>query len=211
MAIGKTAAAGLALALGLGAAEFPMRHEHLRKGCAGTFTVDGDGVRFAGPKGHKWAWKYEDIQRLTLRKDSIEVVTYRDSKLRLGADVAYRFTGAPPAEALYREWSEKLDQRFVAGVVFGVEGERVPAKLLAMIQGSQGALTFAADAIAWQSPREARTWRYRDIRSVASADPFHLTITTFERQFDFQLKQAMDEPRYNRLWLDIERKNRRLQ
>jgi hypothetical protein len=42
---------------------------------------------------------------------------------------------------------------------------------------------------------------------VSSSGPFQLTITTFEKQFDFQLKQPLSEARYNRLWLDIERKN----
>ncbi len=63
---GKTAIAGLMLAIQLGAAQFPMRHEHLRKFCDGTMTVDETGIRFVGPKGHVWNWPYADIQQLTL-------------------------------------------------------------------------------------------------------------------------------------------------
>ena len=101
MAFGKTATAGLMLAIQLGAAQFPMRHEHLRKGCDGTMTVDETGIRFVGPKGHVWNWRYEDIQQLTLLPGGVNILTYKDSRLRLGADVEYRFTGKLPAKDLY--------------------------------------------------------------------------------------------------------------
>jgi len=56
---------------------------------------------------------------------------------------------------------------------------------------------------------ETRTWRYEDIDNISSSGPFSLTITTFERakldygsrrQFNFQLKQRLEEARYNDLW-----------
>ncbi|MDE3168128.1 MAG: hypothetical protein KGN36_20165 [Acidobacteriota bacterium] len=206
MAFGKILTAGCLLALQLGAAEFAVRHQHLRKGCNGTIAVDASGIRFAGPK-HHWQWKYEDIQRLTLSPGELRILTYRDSRLKLGADVEYRFTGKLPVDELYRQWSAQLDQRFVAAGYFGLEGERLPAKHLATIVGSQGTLVFAPEAIAWDGAGEARTWRYRDIRNLSSSGPFQLTITTFEKQFDFQLKQPLGESRYNRIWLDVERKN----
>ena len=61
------------------------------------------------------------------------------------------------------------------------------------------------------APRGARTWRYKDIQFISSAGPFQLSITTLEKQFDFQLKQGITESNYNQLWLDIERKNGRIQ
>ena len=211
MAFGKTAAAGIVLAMQLGATQFVVRHDHLRKGCEGTMTVDERGIRFAGPKGHEWNWKYENIQQLTLLRSGLHILTYKDSKLKLGADVEFRFSGELPASELYKEWSAKLDQRFVAAEAFDLAGERVAAKHLGTIQGSEGALIFAGDEIAWESPREARRWRYRDIQNFSSSGPFQLTITTFEKQFDFQLKEALSEMRYNRIWLDIERKNGKIQ
>ena len=47
------------------------------------------------------------------------------------------------------------------------------------------------------------------IRKTRSSGPFQLTITTFERAkthygnlkgFNFELKQRLEEPRYNDLW-----------
>lgn len=63
----------------------------------------------------------------------------------------------------------------------------------------------------YDTPRAPRTWRYSDIQFISSANPFQLTNTTLEKQFHFQLKQAITESTYNQLWLEIERKNGRIQ
>src|ERR1039458_10573691 len=97
MAFGKTASclilAGTMWAQG---AQFTVRHKHLRGGCAGAMTVDENGVSFTGAKKHAWRWKYEDIQQLRLSPESIYILTYKDSKLRLGKDREYNFTGKIP-------------------------------------------------------------------------------------------------------------------
>jgi len=210
MAFGKIAS-GLILAGALWPAEFPVRHEHLHKGCSGAMTVDDAGIRFTGAKKHVWNWKYEDIQQLTLAPGRLHILTYKDSKLRLGADVSYTFTGKIPIEAVFPQWRAKLDQRFVAAVGQTSDLPSLPAKHLAAIRGSEGALTFASDSIVYAAPNDSRTWRYSDIQFISSSGPFQLTVTTFEKQFNFQLKQPMPESRYNQLWLDIERKNGRIQ
>jgi len=211
MAFGKAAAVGLILTFSITAAQFPVRHEHLRKGCHGLMTVDDAGIRFTGESGHQWMWRYDDIQRLTLLPDGLRILTYQDRKLRLGADVELRFSGKLPAEELYRHWSAKLDQRLIAEQSFGLEGETLAAKRWGAIQGHEGTLIFGQDAIAWAAPKENRRRRYLDIINISSSSPFQLTLTTFEKQFDFQLKQPLSEDRYNRIWLDLERKNGRLQ
>jgi len=79
------------------------------------------------------------------------------------------------------------------------------------LKGTQGTLTFATDAVVYDTPVDPRTWRYRDIQFISSANPFQLSITTLERQFYFQLKQAITESTYNQLWLEIEQMNGRIQ
>ena len=197
------------------AAQFTVRHEHLRKGCAGAMTVDANGVSFTGAKKHAWKWKYEDIQELTLAPESICILTYKDSKLRLGADRGYRFTGKIPAGELYALLRERMDQRFVAALaeVSGAAAVSLPVKHLRPIVGSEGTLAFGADAIVYSTTAkdESRTWRYSDIETISSSGPFQLTITTLEKGFNFQLKQPITEATYNQLWLQIEKKNGRIQ
>ena len=108
-----------------------------------------------------------------------------------------------------------MDQRLVAEVGQGIElpALTIPVKHLSRITGSQGTLTFGADAVVYSTPakNQSRTWRYTDLDSVSSSGPFQLTITTLEKEFDFQLKQPLAEARYNQLWLQIERTNGRIQ
>src|SRR5689334_15314772 len=124
MAIGKIAV-GLILSTAAWTQQFPVRHQHLRKSCAGMLTVEASGIRFNGPKGHTWSWPYADIQELTLRRGSVHILSYKDSSgWKLGKDVAYTFTGEFPTELLKRQWSAALDQRFVAAV--SIEGASGP-------------------------------------------------------------------------------------
>jgi hypothetical protein len=214
MAIGKIAIC-LILSSVAWAQQFPARHRHRNGFCAGTLTVDENGIRFKGPKGHAWSWAYGDMQQLTLSRGSIHILSYKDSSWRLGSDVAYTFTGEFPIAALERQWSAKLDQRFVAAVSLedasGLPDLQFPVRQLALTKGTQGILTFGANAVVYDTPLAPRTWRYTDIQFISSAGPFQLTITTLEKQFNFQLKQAITEPTYNQLWLEIEKKNGRIQ
>ena len=215
MAFGKTASCLILAATLASAAQFAVRHEHLRQGCAGVMTVDENGVRFTGAKKHAWSWKYEDIQQLRLSPESIYILTYKDSKLRLGKDREYNFTGKIPAEELYPLLKDRMDQRFVAAVgqASGAVSFSLPVKHLRPIVGSEGTLAFGADAIVYSTPAkaESRTWRYSDIENIGSSGPFQLTITTLEKGFTFQLKQPITEARYNQLWLQIEKTNGRIQ
>ena len=215
MAFGKTASCLILAATLASATQFTVRHEHLRGGCAGTMTVDENGVRFTGAKKHAWSWKYEDIQELRLAPESIYILTYKDSKLRLGKDREYNFSGKIPAEELYALLRERMDQRFVAAVgqAIGLPTWSLPVKHLRPIVGSEGTLAFGAEAIVYSTPAktESRTWRYSDIESIGSSGPFQLTITTLEKGFNFQLKQPITEARYNQLWLQIEKTNGRIQ
>src|SRR5581483_11921447 len=223
MAIVK-AASGLILAgwIAASAAQFPVRHEHLHHGCDGTMTADENGVRFAGPKNHSWSWTYDDIQELRLEPHKIHLLTYADRRLRLGADHEYDFTGSVPASELYQLWSRRMVQRFVAALSQpSISGFSVPVKHLKQISGSEGSLNFGPDSIVYSaSAGDSRTWRYSDIESISSSGPFQLTITTFERArshygdrkgFNFELREPITEARYNDLWLQIERKNGRIQ
>jgi hypothetical protein len=215
LAIGK-AAICVILSSTAWAQQFPVHHEHQRKFCAGTLTVDEHGIRFSGPKGHAWSWPYGEIQQLTLRAGSIHILSYKgSSNWKLGKDVAYTFTGIFPIELLERQWSAQLDQRFVAAVsvgqASGLSGLKFPVKQLGLTKGTQGTLTFAGDAVVYDTPGDPRTWRYSDIQFISSANPFQLTVTTLEKQFHFQLKQAITESTYNQLWLEIGKKNGRIQ
>lgn len=209
------------------ALRYEVRHEHLRKGCSGTLTIDERGVSFQGAetrKGktpHAWSWNYPDIQQLTIAAGEIRVLTYKDNAWKLGADREYRFkaaAGGPFGEA-YEFLKGRLDQRLVSELA-DVDVKplwRIPVKLLGRIRGSEGMLIVGDDRIVFRSDRngQSRTWRYIDIDNISTTGPFELTVTTFERSrsnygsrkgFNFQLKERLEEERYNELWRQLNRR-----
>jgi hypothetical protein len=233
MAFGKTAGCIILAGAGLmitpaPAAQFPVRHEHWHDHCNGVLTVDEQGVSYAGPKKHRWSWKYQDIQQLTVSADRVTVLTYKDNKLLLGADRAYQFTGKVPAPELYALLKDRLDQRFVAAVapdaghVPALPAWTFPVKHMGRITGSEGTLTFGAGAVTYSTPakEDSRTWRYSDIDNISSSGPFQLTVTTFERDkytfgdrkgFNFELKERITEAAYNEIWMQIQKRNGKIQ
>lgn len=200
---------------------FQVRHEHLRKGCAGVLTIDGQGIRFdAKPskKPHAWRWEFSDIQQLKIEPQRLTVLTYEDRKWKLGADRAFEFTPAGGAsfESAYGQLKDRLDQRLVIAMADAPAEVlwSMPVKRAGRVKGAQGTLQVGADRITFETAERgsARTWRYMDIDNISSSGPFELTVTTHERSaadygslksFHFQLKQALTEVRYNELWWRI--------
>jgi hypothetical protein len=194
-----------------------VRHQHLRKGVTGTLRVSADSIAFEekDKKGktavHSRTWKYAEIQRLVLGNSTLRIVTYEDQKWELGRDREFVFDQVPAGMSaeLFAGWRGRLDTRFVAALADPlVRGEwQVPVKLAVGRGGSQGVLLVSGDGMVYSTKGEAesRTWRDRDIESVSSSGPFDLTVTTPEREFRFQLKEALPEARYNALWRRIAR------
>ena len=192
----------------------------------GTLTITESGVAFEEtykngkkPKHpHAWNWEYQDIQELKIAPKSLTVLTYKDNKWKLGMDRAYQFDlrSDKTFEDAYRVLRGRLDQRFVAAIPDQISNAlwEIPVKHLLRFGGDEGVLKVGLDEIVYQSAikAESRTWRYQDIENVSSAGPFQLTITTFERAktqygnlkgFNFELKQRLEEGRYNDLWLRL--------
>lgn len=189
-----------------------IRFEARYKKRPGTITVDDRSISFQGAKKDSWRWSYPDIDELKLGEHSILVTAGR----------TYEFRGDIPA-TLYDWWKDRLDQRFVAELADrAVQPEwRIGVKHRIRRTSADGTLEFGRDRIVFASgrPDDSRTWRFSDIENISSSGPFELTIVTFERarfdygdrkQFNFRLKEALSEDRYNELWREINRRNRRI-
>ena len=207
-----------------GAAElsYEVRHHRALKDHAGVLTIDDKGVGYqqVHPKGKRPKlesvhFDYQDIQELWVAPDKLVLVTYKDRKWLLGVDKEFEFflTKGKSFDAAYSMLKDKLDRRFVAAVAdlqTSILWE-LPVKLLGTIQGSEGILEVGSDRIVYKTERQrqSRTWRYQDIENVSTSDRYQLTVTTYERAktqygsrkgFNFQLKQPLDEKRFEALW-----------
>jgi hypothetical protein len=202
------------------------RPPHIRKaGNMGVMEITASGLSFEEtykdkkPKHpHAWKWAWDDIQQLTIAPKKITVLTYKDNGWKLGADREYEFDlrGDRTFEDAYAALKERLDQRLVAALPERVDSPlwELPVKHLLRFGGDQGVLQVGEREVVYRSQEkgESRAWRYEDIDNISSSGPFQLTITTFERakthygdrkDFNFQLKQRLEEDRYNDLWLRL--------
>ncbi len=197
-----------------------------RVGNMGTLTVSDSGIAFeeTGKDGKKpkhpqvWRWAYQDVEQLKISPKSVTVLTYKDNAWKLGADRQYDFdlvSGGTFTDA-YELLRNRLDQRLVVEIPDKVSQPlwEVPVKHLLRFGGDEGVLQVGADGIVYKSQKEgeSRTWRFEDVDNISSSGPFQLTVTTFERakthygdrkDFNFQLKQRLDDTRYNDLWLRL--------
>ncbi len=202
---------------------FELRHDHLWKHGAGTLVISERGVSFQEvtkkkQAKHAFELNYQDIQELRLSADKLTLVTYKDRKWRLGLDKEYEFTLTPGQSfsGVYALLKDRLDQRFVAAVADEQLQPlwEVPVKLIGRVTGSEGVLQVGPDRVVYKTTKkdQSRTWRYGDIENISTSGPFQLTLTTYERAkthygnlkgFNFQLKQALDEKRFNFVWRRI--------
>jgi hypothetical protein len=213
---------------------YEVRHQRALKDHKGVLTISekGVGYRQLVPDGKRvWhsrkplipetvQFDYQDIQQLWVSADKLLLVTYKDRKWLLGIDKEFTFflPQGKSFDAAYTLLKDKLDRRFVAAVADSQPGMlwELPVKLLGPIQGSEGVLQVGPERIVYKTDRarHSRTWRYQDIENVSTSDRYQLTLTTYERSrmdygsrkgFNFQLKQPLDEKRFEMLWRRLNR------
>ena len=201
---------------------YEVRHQHWRKGAMGTLRISPEEISFEehGKKGKtdSRTWRYEEIQQLEVSPSELRILTYEDSKWKLGRDREYIFDRVPKDLAVeaYPLWTSKLDQRFIAAVPEqGVAPDwKAGAKLDRGFSGTLGTLMIGSEWIIFDAGEHggSRSWRLLDIQNVSSSGPLDLTVTTTEksglfrgsgRAFHFQLQQPLKEDQYSALWRSI--------
>jgi hypothetical protein len=200
---------------------YDVRHQRALKDHEGVLTIGEKGVEYRQvrkkkpEKAERVQFDYQDIQELWVSSGKLVLVTYKDRKWLLGIDKEFEFflPQGKSFEAAYTMLKDKLDRRFVAAVADAPAAIlwELPVKLQGTLQGSEGTLFVGTDRIVYKTARsgQSRTWRYPDIENVSSSDPYQLTLTTYERAkshygsrkgFNFQLKQPLEEKRFQALW-----------
>ena len=203
---------------------YEVRHHHWNGGAMGTLRITPDSLSFDehGKKGKKDSrrWTYEEIQQLEVSPGEVRVLTYEDSKWKLGRDREYVFERIPPNLAVeaYPLLTRILDQRFIAAIADTEPAAewKIGAKLTGNVNGTMGTLLVSPGLIVFDArkPNESRSWRIADIQNISTSGPLDLTITSNEKtgffrggdhQFHFQLQQALSDDRYSALWREINR------
>jgi hypothetical protein len=200
-------------------------HDHLRGRQAGTLLITQEGLSYRedptakqqknGGQPHAFDWSFGEIQQLQLSPQKVRILTYKDNRWRLGMDREYELDVIPgePVRQVYESLRKRLDQRFVAALADRSNQSlwELRVKHLKPFGGSHGVLSVGSGQIVYAADgkEESRSWRFSDIENISTSGPFQLSIVTYERaltdygnlkQFNFQLKERLDEARYNELW-----------
>ena len=198
---------------------FDVRHRHWHGGATGTLRVTPDEISFAEnskkSKTDSRIWRYEEIQQLSVGPTELRILTYEDSKWKLGRDREYVFDRLPKelAEQTYHLLNGKLDQRFIAAIPDpGTSLEwKTKAKLDQGFSGTLGTLLISREGVVFDAGEHggSRSWRLMDIDNISRTGPLDFTLTSSEKsgwfrggmtQFHFQLQETLPESRFNALW-----------
>jgi hypothetical protein len=199
---------------------FPVRHNRLLRDRAGELIFRETGIEYqTRNKGDARTWKYEDIQQLgLLSPKELTIITYEDSKWKLGKDLFYRFTitAGEITPALWTQLQAKLKRPVVSALIPPDITAKftIPVKHLRGFGGTQGRLEIGDEYIIYKTavPKDSRIWRYQDISSVGTTGPYQLRLTSMdraenesggERTFVFSLKERLASEAYDFIWWKI--------
>jgi hypothetical protein len=180
-------------------------HRHLQKPIVGMLLFNDAGLEFRSPKAsHRWS--YEEIRTFDLTGSTeLTVTDYENRDWHEPGEQRYRFTltkPIPPALA------GMLTARVGRPVINGDPETNVPsiAEIPAhrrnRFGGTNGSLRFREDGIDYltANARDARSWRWSDIQTIASSDPWTLRVSGYREIVEFDLKRPLAPDLFNRLW-----------
>ena len=199
---------------------FPVRHDRMLWDRTGELIFGETGIEYRTKnKGDARTWKYEDIQQLgLLSPKELTILTYEDSKWKLGKDLFYRFkiTSGEMTPALWTRLQAKLKRPVVSALIPQDIAPKftIPVKHLRGFGGTQGMLEIGDEYILYKTavPKDSRIWRYEDISSVGTTGPYQVRLTSMdraenesgsERNFVFSLKERLAPKAYDFIWWKI--------
>ena len=179
-------------------------HRTLEKSVRGTLFIDDEGVEFRSAKlKERWAWL--DIYSFDLADREFTLIGYQNRPWHEPGDRRFHFTltqAMPPAVA------SEIALRVARPVRNGdpqpsaSATAEIPAHRRAFSGGSNGTLRLKADGIDYvtKDGRDSRTWRWVDIQTIASPNPWELRVGGYREIAEFDLKQPMPRALYERIW-----------
>jgi len=182
--------------------------------------------RPSGKKARTLTWAYRDIQFVDrFGPKEFRLLSYEDVAWKLGRDRSYDFeiTSGELSDELFDQVTARIGKPAIDRVVTEPANaqQKLPAKHMTTLGGSQGTLYFAPERIVYSTNahERSREWTLeRDIHSVWSSDPYRLEVHAYEgnpgafrkpRVYKFALKQPLDAGFYRDLKLRLYEIDRR--
>jgi len=182
---------------------FAVYRKRLTRDEPGQLEISDAGVNYQSEnKKTALTLPFTEIRKADVSNPSrITLETFDITKRRLGGEKVFTFRlreGTHPEE-LARFLSGHIKRPTVGN--YAVSNGRtfeVPAYHREFLSGAHGKLVIGDDAIRFltDKTKQSRTWLYRDIVTIGSADPFHFRVSTYAETFTFDLKDRLPEEAY---------------
>ncbi|MDA2934064.1 hypothetical protein MYX82_06945 [Acidobacteria bacterium AH-259-D05] len=199
---------------------FPVKHDHFWGKGLGDLIIDQEGITYDSEKDndHSTHWPYPNIQEVKIESpQKLYLRTYEDVRWKLNRDRTFEFELVegeidPEVVDFLRE---RLPARLVSAVFTHPDDSfyKVLAKHKHSLGGGcEGQLVFTERGIYYNTSdsRHSRFWPMEDVESLGrmSRSSFRITVREHSRSgsirnFQFQLKQPMNEVVYQLLWRKI--------
>jgi len=180
-------------------------HRTLKRPLAGELILDDRGIEFRSPKlSHRWA--YGEIKTFSLSgPHALTLTDYENRHWHEPGEQTFSFTlvnAIPPGVAA------RLAAVIARPVINGDPDSglpfiaQIPAHRRERFGGSNGTLRFRKGGIDYvdANGRDGRSWRWSDIQTIASSDPWEFRVTGYRETVEFDLKQPMSRELFDRTW-----------
>lgn len=194
--------------------EFLVRHEHAVGSCHGKLILNDREILYeASDEKHSLRWPYLDIQRLDVASPTqITFKTYTsEGWKKLGKDKAYQFhlIEGELTTDVQEFLRSKLSRPMVARLVTAPQAHSVllHVRHRHRLGGCEGQLEIAKDRLTYSSDRagDNRVWKFNEIETFGSTDPYHLRLSTYNETFTFDMKAPLESKVYDIMWAKINR------
>ena len=187
---------------------YKVKHRHAVGSCQGQLVVGESNVRYeADDRSDARVWTYTQIKKIDRQHlRQLTLYTYEDQPLRLGRDKPFHF------DFLDGNVTDELFNFMVTRLGRGPgtppptpPGGRyeLAAKHTHLFGGCEGTLKITDTHIEYVTghSKDARLWKYLDIKRITTRSAYRLDIYTYEDQtlqfgrdkpFHFQLKEALE-------------------
>ncbi len=162
----------------------------------GTLLIDGNGVEFRGENKRSQRWAVSEIQTAFIAPHRLVLKTYLNRSLHRPGERKYRFSLAqavPPAVAAQLAGavarpSQNADPDPDAPAI-----ATIPVRHRAIASGTNGVLRIRQDGIDYvtSSKDDSRSWRWADLQTLSSPDPYHLFVFGYRDTYTFNLKAPL--------------------
>ena len=184
------------------------RWRHGLKKTSGTLVFNDRGVEFQASKGERLDWSFEEIQTFILSPHRFHLKGYQNRKWHIYGERSFVFDlkfAVPPGVAaqLARRVGKPVENANPSADASAIA--TLPARHRTHGGGTNGILRFRHTGIDYVTAdgRDARSWRWQDIETIANPDPYHFRVGGYRETFTFELKQPMTKELFDRLWYDV--------